>query len=336
MWLFANPGYKSLLATIKHRIQQAQVKAVLAVNQELLLLYWAIGKQILEVQEKADWWDKVVAQLAKDLKNEFPWMSWFSRTNLMNMRRFAMNYPTEEFVQLPVGQIPRSHNILLLEKISDSEKRKRYAYKTIEYWWSKNTMVHQIESNLFEREWKAITNFTTTLTKPNSDLANSLLKDPYNFDFLMLSGKVKEKEVEDALIEKITHFLLELGSGFAYMGRQYKLAVGQEEFFLDLLFYHVTLNCYVVIELKTGKFKPEYAGKLWFYQAAIDNEIKTESQNPTIGLLLCKRKDQITAQYALDNLKRPMGISEYTIGPNLPKKLQNQLPSIKEIEEELK
>lgn len=336
MWFLADPGYTEFLSSVKQRIQQAQVKAALAVNQELLLLYRQIGKHILEVQTNAERWDKIIPQLAKDLKEAFPTMKGFSRSNIHNMRRFASEYGDHQIVQGPLGQITRYHNIALLEKLDTSEQRIRYAQQAIENGRSRNVMVMHIERKLFEARWKAITNFTTTLTKPNSDLASSLLKDPYNFDFLMLSDRAKEKDIEDALVNKITHFLLELGSGFAYMGRQFNLKVGQEDFYLDLLFYHIKLRCYVVIELKTTKFKPEYAGKLGFYQTAIDREVKSESDNPTIGILLCKSKDEITAQYTLDSLKQPIGVSEYLLDHGLPENLQSELPSVEDLEDTLK
>lgn len=251
------------------------------------------------------------------------------------MRRFASSYTDTEIVQQAVGQIPWSHNILLLEKCSTKKERFWYAQQAVENGRSRNMMSIHIERNLFQTQWKAITNFATTLPKPTSDLAQNILKDPYNFDFLTLSTEAKEKEIEDALIKKITHFLLELGAGFAYMGRQFNLKVWQEDFYLDLLFYHAKLHCYVVIELKTTKFKPEYAGKLWFYQAAIDWEIKSPEDNPTIGILLCRSKDEVTAQYALENLKRPVWVSEYVLEETLPEELKNKLPSTKEIEESL-
>lgn len=336
MSLSLNIDYKVFFKKVKDQIQQAQIKASIKVNQELLLLYWQLWKHILNVQSEAERGDKVIPMLAKDLKEAFPGMKWFSERNIKYMRRFAREYPSFEIGQQVVAQITWSHNILLLQKVKDPEQRLRYAQKAVENGRSRNVMVLHIERKLFEAQWKAITNFTTTLPKPNSDLANSLLKDPYNFDFLNLSTKAKEKELEDALVNKITHFLLELWSWFAYMGRQYNLKSGQENFYLDLLFFHVKLNCYVVIELKTTKFKPEYAGKLGFYQKAIDGEIKLPSHNPTIGLLLCKWKDGVTAQYALDALKQPIGISSYSLENGLPESLQDELPSVEEIANELK
>lgn len=330
-----NIDYKTFFKKVKDQIQQAQIKASIKVNQELLTLYRQLWKQVLNVQSEAERGDKVVPLLAKDLKEAFPGMKGFSERNIKYMRRFAREYPDFEIGQQAVAQITWSHNILLLQKVKDPVQRLRYAQQAVENGRSRNMMVIHIERKLFEAKWKAITNFTTTLPKPNSDLAHSLLKDPYNFDFLNLSYKAKEKELEDALVNKITHFLLELWSGFAYLGRQYKLKTGQEEFFLDLLFFHVKLNCYVVIELKTTKFKPEYAGKLGFYQKAIDGELKLATHNPTIGLLLCKWKDEVTAQYALDALSQPVGISSYLLEIGLPENLQNELPSVEEITNEL-
>lgn len=335
MSLALNADYKTFFKKVKDQIQQAQIKASIKVNQELLLLYRQLWKQVLNVQSEAERGDKVIPLLAKDLKEAFPGMSGFSKRNLFSMRAFAEAYDEKEIVQTAVAQITWSHNILLLQKVKDPTQRLWYAQQAVENGRSRNMMVIHIERKLFEAQWKAITNFTKTLPKPSSDLASSLLKDPYNFDFLNLSSTTKEKELEDALVNKITHFLLELWSGFAYMGRQYKLKSGQEEYFLDLLFFHVKLNCYVVIELKTTKFKPEYAGKLGFYQKAIDGELKLTAHNPTIGLLLCKWKDEVTAQYALDALSQPIGISSYLLENGLPESLQNELPSVEEITNEL-
>ena len=332
MWFLANPDYKEFLASVKQRIQQAQIKAAIKVNQELLFLYWQIGKHILEVQANAERWDKVILQLSKDLKESFPGMKWFSKTNLKYMKLFAEAYPHFEIGQQAVDQITRSHNILLLTKVKDPEQRLRYAQKAIENGRSRNVMVIHIERKLFEASSKWLSNFSKTLPKPNSDIAHSILKDPYNFDFLGLTQAAKEKELEDALVSKITHFLLELGSWFAYMGRQFQLNVGQEKFCLDLLFYHVKLRCYVVIELKTTKFKPEYAGKLNFYQTAVNREIKSDEDHPTIGILLCKSKDEITAQYTLEEINQPMGVSEYL----LPEELKGELPSIEDLQDTLK
>lgn len=335
MSISLNSNYKIFFKTVKDQIQQAQIKASVKINQELVLLYRQLWKRILNVQSEADRGDKIIPQLATDLKESFPDMKGFSRSNIHNMRRFASEYDDHQIVQGPLGQITRYHNIALLEKLDTSEQRIRYAQKAIENGRSRNMMVIHIERKLFEAQWKALTNFSKTLPKPSSDLASSLLKDPYNFDFLMLSEEAKEKEIEDALVNKITHFLLELGSGFAYLGRQYKLKSGEDEFFLDLLFFHVKLNCYVVIELKTTKFKPEYAGKLGFYQKAIDGMLKLPGQNPTISLLLCKWKDEVTVQYALDAMKQPIWISSYHLGNDLPENLQNELPSVEEITNEL-
>jgi len=336
MTLSLNSDYKIFFKTVKDQIQQAQIKASVKVNQELLLLYRQLWKHILNVQNQAGWGDKVIPMLSKDLKEAFPGMKGFSERNIKYMRRFAKEYPDFEIGQQAVAQLTRSHNILLLQKVDDHDQRLRYANKTIENGRSRNVMVMHIERKLFEAQWNAITNFSKTLPKLSSDLASSLLKDPYNFDFLVLSEKAKEKDIEDALVNKITHFLLELGSGFAYMGRQFNLKVGQEDFYLDLLFYHVKLRCYVVIELKTTKFKPEYAGKLGFYQTAIDSEVKSEDDNPTIGVLLCKSKDETTVQYTLDSLKQPIGVSEYLLDNGLPENLQNELPSIEDLEDTLK
>lgn len=335
MWFLADPTYKAFLTWVKQHIQQAQIKAATKVNQELLLLYWQIGNQIVMIQKESEWGDKILDQLSSDLKEAYPWMKGFSVRNLKYMRRFAREYPHFTIGQEPLAQITRYHNIALLQKVKDPQQRLRYAQKAVENGWSRNMMVIHIERKLFEARWKAITNFSNTLPKPNSDLANSILKDPYNFDFLMLTGEAKEKELEEALVWRITQFLLELGAGFAYVGRQFHINVGGEDFYLDLLFYHLKLRCYVVIELKTTKFKPEYAGKLSFYTTAVDEEVKAPEDNPTIGILLCKGKNKVTAQYTLKNFNWPIGISDYQLEQAIPDDFQSQLPSIEDLEDKL-
>jgi len=328
-------GYADWLAELKRRIQTAQQQATLAVNRELVLLYWQIGRDILTRQAKQGWGAKVIERLAHDLRTAFPDMKGFSRANLMYMRAFAEAWPDEQIVQQPVGQLPWGHNLVLLSKLKDREERLAYAQKTIENGWSRNVLVMQIETRLLERQGKAITNFEQRLPKPQSDLARESLKDPYRFDFLGLSIDAQEREVESALVQHVTQFLLELGAGFAFVGRQVLLDVGGDEFFIDLLFYHLKLRCYVVIELKAGKFKPEHLGQLGFYLTAVDAQIKSEQDNPTIGLLLCKSKDKVVAEYALRDNARPLGVAEYKLLESLPEPLQTSLPSIEQIEREL-
>lgn len=328
-------GYSDWLTDLKHRIHHAQQRASLAVNRELVLLYWQIGQDILQRQAEQGWGAKVIERLAHDLRNAFPDMKGFSRSNLMYMRAFAEAWPNTEIVQQAVGQLPWGHNLVLLSKLKDSAQRLAYAQATLEHNWSRNVLVMQIESGLLERQGKAVTNFETQLPKAQSDLARESLKDPYRFDFLNLGEDAQELAVESALVRHVTEFLLELGAGFAFVGRQVLLDVGGEEFFIDLLFYHLKLRCYVVIELKTGKFKPEHLGQLGFYLTAVDRQIKGDQDNASIGLLLCKSKNKVVAEYALSDKNQPMGIAEYKLQEALPAELETDLPSIEQIEREL-
>ncbi len=328
-------NYASLLASIKQRIQTAQVRAALAVNSELVLLYWGIGKEILSRQGKEGWGTKVVDRLARDLHSEFPEMKGLSRTNLLYMRLFAESWPDQAIVQQAVGQIPWGHNLRILDLLKTPEERLWYAKATIENGWSRNVLVLHIEAGLYHRQGKAVTNFQRTLPAPQSDLAQQLLKDPYNFDFLTLAEDAREKEIETGLVEHIQKFLIELGIGFAFVGRQYSIEVAQKDYRLDLLFYHLKLRCFVVIELKAGEFKPEYAGKMNFYLAAVDDTLKHETDQPSIGLILCKTKTQIEVEYALRGTTTPMGIAEFTHLLQLPEEFKGTLPTVEEIEAEL-
>jgi predicted nuclease of restriction endonuclease-like (RecB) superfamily len=328
-------GYADWLAELKIRIHTAQQRATLAVNRELVLLYWQIGRDILARQAEQGWGAKVIERLAHDLRAAFLDMKGFSPRNLKYMRAFAEAWPDEEFVQEVLAQLPWYHQLALLDKLPGPETRRWYAAKAIEHNWSRNVLVMQIETRLLERSGKAVTNFVASLPKPQSDLARESLKDPYRFDFLGLTDEAQEREVEKALVSHVTEFLLELGAGFAFVGRQVLLDVGGDEFFIDLLFYHLKLRCYVVIELKGGKFKPEHLGQLGFYLTAVDRQVKSEHDNPTIGLLLCKTKNKVVAEYALGDKSRPMGIAEYKLLESLPVELQTSLPSIEQIEREL-
>ncbi|PRY63039.1 putative nuclease of restriction endonuclease-like (RecB) superfamily [Vreelandella songnenensis] len=328
-------GYADWLAELKGRIHNAQQRATQAVNRELVLLYWQIGQDILRRQAEQGWGAKVIDRLARDLRTAFPEGKGFSRANLMYMRAFAEAWPDAEIVQQAVGQLPWGHNLVLLSKLKEPTERLAYARAALEHGWSRNVLVMQIETRLLERQGAAITNFETRLPKPQSDLARESLKDPYRFDFLGLSAESQEREVEEALVRHVTEFLLELGAGFAFVGRQVVLDVGGEEFFIDLLFYHLKLRCYVVIELKTGKFKPEHLGQLGFYLTAVDRQLKGKQDNPSIGLLLCKSKNKVVAEYALSDKSQPMGIAEYKLLESLPSELQTGLPSIEQIEQEL-
>ncbi|MBY4678314.1 PDDEXK nuclease domain-containing protein [Marinobacterium arenosum] len=328
-------GYSDWLTDLKSRIHHAQQRASLAVNRELIQLYWQIGQDILQRQAEQGWGAKVIERLVHDLRTAFPDMKGFSRSNLMYMRAFAEAWPDVEIVQQAVGQLPWGHNLVLLSKLKDSAQRLAYAQATLEHNWSRNVLVMQIESGLLERQGKAVTNFEARLPKAQSDLARESLKDPYRFDFLNLGEEAQERAVESALVRHVTEFLLELGAGFAFVGRQVLLDVGGEEFFIDLLFYHLKLRCYVVIELKTGKFKPEHLGQLGFYLTAVDRQIKGDQDNASIGLLLCKSKNKVVAEYALSDKSQPMGIAEYKLQEALPAELETDLPSIEQIEREL-
>jgi predicted nuclease of restriction endonuclease-like (RecB) superfamily len=328
-------GYSDWLAELKTRIHSAQQRATLAVNRELVLLYWQIGRDILVRQAEKGWGAKVIDRLAHDLRTAFPTMKGFSPRNLKYMRAFAEAWPDTEFVQAVLAQLPWYHQLALLDKLRSPETRRWYAAKAIEHNWSRNVLAMQIETRLHERSGMAVTNFETSLPKPQSDLALESIKDPYRFDFLGLTDEAQEREVEHALVKHVTEFLLELGAGFAFVGRQVLLDVGGDEFFIDLLFYHLKLRCYVVIELKAGKFKPEHLGQLGFYLTAVDRQVKSEHDNPTVGLLLCKSKNKVVAEYALGDTTQPMGIAEYKLLESLPAELQTSLPSIEQIEREL-
>ena len=328
-------GYADWLADLKSRIHTAQQRATLAVNRELVLLYWQIGQDILARQAEQGWGAKVIERLAQDLRAAFPEMKGFSPRNLKYMRAFAEAWPDAEFVQQAAAQLPWGHNLVLLDRLNTPEERRWYAAKAIEHNWSRNVLNIQIETRLLERSGTAVTNFAASLPKPQSDLALESLKDPYRFDFLGLTDEAQEREIENALVKHVTEFLLELGAGFAFVGRQVLLDVGGDEFFIDLLFYHLKLRCYVVIELKGGKFKPEHLGQLSFYLTAVDAQIKHPQDAPTIGLLLCKSKNKVVAEYALRDNTRPIGVAEYQLVESLPPELQTSLPSIEQIEREL-
>lgn len=331
----APQGYADWLADLKGRTHAAQQRATLAVNRELVQLYWQIGRDILQRQARQGWGAKVIDRLAQDLRSAFPSMKGFSPRNLKYMRAFAEAWPDESFVQEVLAQLPWYHQLALLDKLPGPETRRWYAAKAIEHNWSRNVLVMQIEAGLLERTGKAVTNFEAHLPKAQSDLAIESLKDPYRFDFLGLGEQAQEREIEQALVQHVTDFLLELGAGFAFVGRQVLLEVGGEEFFIDLLFYHLKLRCYVVIELKAGKFKPEHLGQLSFYLTTVDRQVKHEHDSPTIGLLLCRSHNQVVAEYALGDKSQPMGIAEYKLLQSLPEALQTSLPTIEQIEREL-
>ena len=328
-------GYADWLADLKGRIHGAQQRATLAVNRELVLLYWQIGRDILQRQAAQGWGAKVIERLAQDLRVAFPEMKGFSRANLMYMRAFAQAWPDAEIVQQAVGQLPWGHNLVLLTQLKDPALRLAYAQSAVAHGWSRNVLNIHIETRRLERSGQAITNFEASLPQPQSDLARESLKDPYRFDFLGLSDEAHEREIEGALVKHVTEFLLELGAGFAFVGRQVLLDVGGDDFFIDLLFYHLKLRCYVVIELKAGKFKPEHLGQLGFYLTAVDAQVKHPDDGPTIGLLLCKSRNKVVAEYALRDTAQPLGVAEYKLLESLPAELKINLPSIAQIEREL-
>lgn len=327
--------YKSLLENIKQEVLNSQYKAIYAVNKELMFMYWHIGKIILE---NTKWGNKFIDNLSMDLKMEFPEIKGFSVRNLKYMRKFAEEYPDFEFVQEVLAQITWYHNIILMDKISDIKERKWYIKEIVKNGWSSNMLKMQINGKVYERQELAekITNFDLTLPSVQSDLAIQTMKDPYLFDFISIKGKVKELQIENAMINKIKNVLIELGKGFAFVGSEYKLEIGGKEYFIDLLFYHLKLKCYIVVELKAREFEPTDAGQLNFYLSAVDDLIKDKDDNATIGLLLCKGKDNFTAEYALKDINKPIGVSEYKLLEDMPEYLQSQLPRAEDIELHIK
>ena len=328
-------GYADWLAGIKLRVQQARQRAVLAAHAELVRLYWRIGRDILERQAAQGWGSKVIERLAGDLRDAFPEMKGFSRANLMSMRAFAEAWSEDDIVQQAVGQLPWGHNVLLLTRLKDPALRLRYARQASSEGWSRTTLELHIKNRLHERQGQAMTNFEQRLPAPHSALAQETLKDPYLFDFLGLGDDAHEREIENALVRHITRFLLELGTGFAFVGRQHRLEVAGDEFFIDLLFYHTRLKCYVVVELKAAAFSPEHAGQLNFYLSAVDAQLKAPDDKPTIGLLLCKSQNRLVAEYALSGIDKPIGVAEYELVRALPELLTTSLPTVEQLENEL-
>jgi predicted nuclease of restriction endonuclease-like (RecB) superfamily len=330
--------YNDFIRQLKQKIQTSQIKASIRVNEELLKLYWDMAQMIIAKQKESSWGDSIIQKISRDLKEEFPNIKGFSKTNLLYMKKWYLFWSDVNLPQVvgEIFKIPWGHNREIITKLKETQEAIYYVKQTLHYGWSRAVLVHQIESRLYHREGKAVTNFETKLPPLQSDLAKATLKDPYNFDFLSMSKKYNERELEDALIEHISHFLLELGSGFAFVGRQYRLVVGGDEFFVDLLFYHIRLKCYVVVELKTVKFKPEFAGQLNFYVSAINAELKEPNDNPTIGILICKSKNNTVVEYALNSIDNPIGVSEYELVSKLPTEFKSTLPTIEEIEAELK
>ncbi|MEM9806485.1 MAG: PDDEXK nuclease domain-containing protein [Cyanobacteria bacterium P01_D01_bin.56] len=337
----ANPlspdNYRRFLQSLKERIQSAQVKAALAVNQELILLYWQIGREILDRQQQEGWGTKVIDRLAKDLKRDFPDMTGFSARNLKYMRAFADAYPDAQLVKQVLSQIPWGHNVRLLDALKDPQARLWYARQTIENGWSRNVLLMQIEQGLHTQETPsaAITNFERTLPPDQSDLAKNLLKDPYNFDFLTLAADAQERDLEKSLLSHIRDFLLELGVGFAFVGSQYPIQVGSKEYAIDLLFYHLKLRSFVVIDLRLGEFEPEFSGRMNFFVSAVDDLLRHADDQPTIGMILCKSNDATVAEYSLRDVNKPIGVATHRLDRELPADLQGTLPTVEELEQQL-
>ncbi|WOG27145.1 YhcG family protein [Endozoicomonas sp. 8E] len=338
--LSLNKDYKNWLKALKQKVLSTQLKAAVQVNSTLLAFYWELGEDIVRRQAQANWGDGFLKQLSKDLMAEFPEIKGFSERNLKYIRQWFLYYSGQQAIgQQAVAQlmqVPWGHNLQIISKCKSVPEALYYVRSTIEHGWSRSVLTHQIESGLWQREGQAISNFNTTLPAIQSDLAQQTLKDPYVFDFLSLTQNYNEREFEQGLTEHITQFLLELGAGFAYVGKQFHIQVGQRDFYIDLLFYHIRLHCYVVIELKTVDFEPEHAGKLNFYIRAVDELLRKEGDTPTIGILLCKNKDKLVAEYSLSDMQKPIGVSEYQLTQSLPENLQSQLPSVEEIEQELR
>lgn len=346
-------GYGKLLREIKRRIRTAQVRAALANNMGMLRLYWEVGALLVQKQKQAGWGTGALYRLAADLRNDLPDVKGFSERNLKLMTQFFREYPdfptigqplvaplesgpwTEEKGQPLVALLPWAHNIILIQKVKDRSIRSWYAGQALEHGWSRNVLALMIKNHVHERQGKSITNFSKTLLPPQSDLATQLLKDPYIFDFLTIEKPFRERELETGLLTHLQDFLVELGAGFAFVGRQVHIDVDDEDFYIDLLFYHLRLRCFIVIDLKVGPFKAEYAGKMNFYLAAVDDRLRHQGDQPSIGLILCQNKNKLVAEYALRGIEKAIGVSEYQLTRALPKKLRSALPSIEEIEIEL-
>ncbi len=334
--------YAKTLSDLKKQIQNTQIQVVVSANKELIKLYWSIGKTIVEKQLTSGWGSSVIEQLAKDLQNEFPGITGFSRSNIFYMRAFYIAYeivqqPVGQFQELPIFSIPWGHNVILITKLKSNEERMWYAHNVIEYGWSRDILAMQIDTGFHKRKGKAITNFDRTLAPPQSDLAQQSLKDPYLFDFLTLRNEHLEYDVEQGLIDNVQKLLLEFGKGFSLVGRQYHLGIQDKDFYIDLLFYHIKLRCYVVVELKAREFDPRDTGQLSFYLSVVDEQLCSPDDKPTIGLILCRTKNNFVAEYALRKINAPIGIASYTteIFKKLPKNFKSSLPTVEELELEL-
>ncbi|MDK2748941.1 MAG: PDDEXK nuclease domain-containing protein [Brevundimonas sp.] len=326
--------YATFVSDLKQKIADARHRAGLSVNRELVRLYWNIGRDILGRQEREGWGARVIDRLAGDLRQAFPEMTGLSARNLKYMRAFAEAWPVVEFVQQLAAQLPWGHNMLILDAIKRPQERAWYARQTIEHGWSRNVLAHQIGSNLFARQGSALTNFSRTLPTEQSELAQEILKDPYTFDFLALGPDMLERDLERGLIEHLRLLIMELGKGFAFVGSQYHLEVGGQDYYLDLLFYHLRLRCFVVIELKIEDFKPEFAGKMNFYLSAVDDQLRHPDDQPTIGIILCKGRNEVIVEYALRDSSKPMGVAQYRLSQALPAQLEHELPTVEEFARE--
>lgn len=334
--LINDNGYFEVLENIKARIREAQYRAVLGANYEQIMLYWNVGGIIIE---NSKWGNKFIDNLARDIKLEFPNSTGYSVRNLKYMRKFSKMFPEIEIVQAPLAQLTWYHLQALMDKVPNKDMYIWYAGKVIDNGWSRNILVHQIEYKLYERQAlpeQKVSNFERTLPSPQSELAQETLKNPFVFDFVEMRNNIIEREIENELVANIAKTLIELGTGFAFIGNQYNLTVGNDDFYIDLLFYNTRLRCYIVVELKAGKFRPEYAGKLNFYLSAVDDMLRHESDNPSIGILLCKERNKLTAEYALRDINKPIGVSEYRLSDFVPQELADTLPSAEDIEKRIK
>jgi len=330
-----NAEYTTWLIDLKFRVRESQTKAIIKVNSKMIMLYWHIGHDILDRQDKHGWGSNVVNQLSKDLKHEFPDMTGFSRSNLMYMRSFAEAWSGDEIIQAPLGQLTWYHQIALLTNLKDQSERLWYAAEAVKNGWSRNVLVAQIDTQLHLRKGAAVTNFKTTLPEYQSELVQQTFKDPYIFDFLTIAHDAKERDVELGLIDHISKFMMELGKGFAYMGRQYPLKIGGQDYFLDLLFYNVNLHCFVIIDLKIDDFKPEYAGKMQFYLNVLDGAHKSPIGATPIGIILCREKNNVIVEYALKDSTKPLGVATYTVTQTPPPEIKAIMPTVEEFEREM-
>ena len=366
-----NRAYRSWLLSIKEKIRLAQIKAAIKVNTELLNLYWELGKEIAAKQQQSSWGDALIGQMAEDLASEFPEIKGFSRTNLFYIRKWFLFYqhatikvpqvvgqiqtlrlksskvpqvvgliPTSSLksskVPQVVGLIPWGHNREIISKCTNINEALFYVQETVRNNWSRNVLLAQMESKLYKRRGKVLNNFNATLPKPQADLAIETLKNPYNFDFLSLGTKIQEKDLEEALTNQILKFLLELGQGFAFLGKQYPMVIGKKDHRIDLLFYHTQLRCYIVIELKVKALEPEFVGKLNYYLNAVNAQLKQKNDHPSIGILLCKTANKVVAEYSLKNIGNPLGVSEYKLINSIPLELKDELPTVKQLKAQLR